>query len=64
MQRVGFVHTFICREPTVTSMNDQRLINLHGSVVFHIQCRLALFLGPSMHGLFQQVEKYVDFIFT
>ena len=27
-------------------MNDQRLTNLYGIVVFHIQHRLVLFLGP------------------
>ena len=37
----------ICREPAVTCMNDQGLNNLHGNVIFHIQCRLALFLDPS-----------------
>ena len=26
-------------------MNNQGLTNLYGSVVFHIQCRLVLFLG-------------------
>ena len=26
--RVGFVYMFICREPAVTHMNDQRLTNL------------------------------------
>ena len=46
MQRVGFVHKFIYRKPTVMRMNDQGLTNLYGSVVFHIQHQLVLFLGP------------------
>ena len=31
----------------MTRMNDQGLTNLFESVVFHIQHRLVLFLGPS-----------------
>ena len=46
MQRVGFVHKFICRNAAVMRTNDQGLTNLYGSVVFHIQHRLVLFLGP------------------
>ena len=45
-RRVGFVHKFICRKPAVTRTNDQGLTSLYGSVVFHIQNRLVLFLGP------------------
>ena len=41
-----FVHTFIWRKPAVMHTNDQGLINLYGSVVFHIQHRLMLFLDP------------------
>ena len=40
------VHKFICRKPAVTRTNDQRLTNLYGSVLFHIQHRLVLFSGP------------------
>ena len=36
---------FICREPAVTHVNDQRLTNLYGSVMFCIQH--ALFMAPS-----------------
>ena len=45
-RRVGFVHKFICRKPAMACTNDQRLTNLYGSVVFHIQHRLVLFSGP------------------
>ena len=45
--RVGFVHKFICRKPAVMHTNNQGLTNVYGSVVFHIQHRLVLFLGPS-----------------
>ena len=31
----------------MTLMNDQGVTNLYGSVVFHIQHRLVLFLGSS-----------------
>ena len=41
------MHVFICREPAMTCMNDQGLTNLHGSVIFHIPHRLAMFLAPS-----------------
>ena len=41
------MHTFICREPAVTCVNDQGLANLHGRVIFHIQHQVALFLDPS-----------------
>ena len=41
------MNKFICRKPAVTHMNDQGLTNLYGSVVFHIQHQLVLFLGPS-----------------
>ena len=47
VQRMGFVHTFICREPAIMHKNDQGLTNLYGSVMLCIQHRLALFLGPS-----------------
>ena len=43
---VSYTHLF-CRKPAVTHTNDQGLTNLYGSVVFHIQHRLVLFLGPS-----------------
>ena len=44
-QRVAFVHKFICKKPAVMITNDQRLTNLYGSVVFHIQHRLVWFSG-------------------
>ena len=28
-------------------MNDYALTSLHGSVIYHIQCQLALFLCPT-----------------
>ena len=42
----GFVHKFICRKPAVMRTNDQRLTNLYGCAVFHIQHQLVLFSGP------------------
>ena len=45
--RVGFMYTFICRKPAEMRTNNQGLTNLHGSVIFHIQCWLVLFLDLS-----------------
>ena len=41
------MYLFIFRKPVLMCINDQELANLHGSVIFHILHRLALFLGPS-----------------
>ena len=38
IRRMGFVHTFICREPAVVHMNDQAVTNVYGSVIFYNQC--------------------------
>ena len=37
VQRVGFVHALICREPAAMHMNYQGLKNLYESVMFCIQ---------------------------
>ena len=37
VQRVGFVHAFICRKPAVMHMNDEGLTKVYGSVMFCIQ---------------------------
>ena len=44
-QRVGLVCTLICSEPAVMHMNIQGPKNLYGSVIFHIQCPLAVSLN-------------------
>ena len=41
------MHAFICREPAVMHINDQRLTNLKGNIMFYIKHRLGLFLGTS-----------------
>ena len=30
------MHQFICREPALINMNDQRLTNLYGSVILNV----------------------------
>ena len=42
-QKVGFLHMFICKEPAIMHKNDQGPT----SVMFCIQHRLVLLLGPS-----------------
>ena len=49
VQRVGFVHSFICREPAVMHINDQGLTNLKGNIMFYIKHRLGLFWVPLQH---------------
>ena len=36
IQRVGFVHLFTFRVPGLMCMNDQGLVTLYGSIIFHI----------------------------
>ena len=44
--RMGFMHMFTCRKLAVMHTNNQRLTNLYGSVILHIQHLLILFLSP------------------
>ena len=34
--RVDFMYLFIFREPAIMHMNDKGLVNLYGSVIFHM----------------------------
>ena len=36
--------TFICMGPALTCTNDQGLTKLNGSIIFYVQCQLALLL--------------------
>ena len=39
--------------------DSQGPTNLHGSIMFHIQCQLALVLGPSKESFYAPTFSYV-----